>query len=1258
MKKIFLKLIFFSFVFIFISHTLVLGYTVERISVSTAGDESDGDSELLYSAVSRDGRYSAFMSDATNLVSGDTNGLRDVFWHDAVTGTTTRVSVANGGVQVTDGDSGNSLSISANGRYVVFESDSAELVVGDTNGVGDIFLFDTQTETIERISVDSSEAQVDGQSRYPRVSEDGRYVVFDSGATNLVAGDTNGVFDVFLRDRTLGNTTKISTGLLDAEGDGASTLPHISPNGRYIVFSSAATNLVSGDTNGFMDVFWYDTQTDTMELITVDSNEVQSNAHVLNANAFVSEDGRYVVYQAEATNLVSGDTNIKTDIFLRDRTLGTTERISVDSDEAQVNNESWYPSITTDGRYVAFYSSATNLVLGDTNGFTDIFVRDRTDGETVKVTIAENGDESDDDSYFGYISGDGSYVYYESFAENLITDDTNFYSDIFRTPLSEYFTSSSTPAQLDLLIEFSSGNFIDSEAIGSSSISIIVAGTTTSSSLSFDLNDTGSGIATSSDYSIPSVTVTIPAGNYTSTTTIALDNVLIIDDSDDEVDETIILELSNADTGISFADVDGSSSTTTQTTITITDNDEPAPDPEPDTIPSGSRGGTDSTVSTTSVITILPTIFPTSTTPEITLIPAVEVGNQLDLLLHWTFDDVSGTFVPDNSGREKNGELLSGAKIATDTPSLSGGALLIDSSGQKTASIADDIFPEEITSLSVSYWVKYTDLSNFSGDKTISDIYYQKLINYQSGLGWHAYGLRLGINRAIDGIASIIGFGPQTDVSCLSQIFVDTQTGIPSINEWHHIAFSWDNTTREGVMYIDGQETLRSRINAGSTNDTCTFEASNAIDFIAGDGSLGFRGLIDDVRVYGRAISIDDINNIQRDNSPRNTGGENNTGDQMGTTTKGVGDAGVDLGVVIDKTVEVVSVGIKTVIDITRNSSSRISEVVEDTLKDIEPIFVSDAGQAAVVAVATSAVATGLSLSLLPVIVSQVVSVGDIGFSLFRWFGSILSFIGLTKKYKAPWGTVFDSVTKQPIDPALVTLYDSFGNEIQSRITDLDGRYGFFVPPGEYSISTKKTNYAFPSEKRGGDIVYGNLYFGEKFVVTDPTVPVALNIPMDNLAFDWNQMAKEQIGNVIFFSKVMRIGSNLLDVLSVLGIALTLFSYLTTKNVLDLYLLIAVFIVGFLKIFVFKTKQTGKIKLEDGSPASFAFVRAYSPSTGVELGKTVCDAEGRFYLLIPRGEYVLKISPFDQNLKSHSDKSFSTAPLYSKEGYVSRSISI
>ncbi len=402
----------------------------ERVSVSSSGAEADFISEM--SAVSADGRVVAFASQASNLVPLDTNGVADIFVRDRVTGTTERVSVDSKGRQG-DGHSGivgvaGYPAISADGRFVAFPSEATNLVKKDRNGATDIFVRDRLTGTTERVSVSSAEREANGFSDGPAISADGRFVAFHSGADNLVPGDDNFADDVFVRDRLTGTTERASVNSTGVGGNSTSFLADLSADGRFVVFTSGAENLVPGATTSFFQVFLHDRVTGKTERVSQDAagNGGDGNSAV----PVVSADGRFVAFETVAANLI-GDGSHQGHILVRDRATGGFERVSVDSAGNPGDEFSGRPDITADGRYVAFQSIATNLVAGDTNNRSDIFVRDRQSGTTARVSVSSAGAEANGGSERAKIADDGAVSAFQSNADNLVPGDTGPTTDIF-----------------------------------------------------------------------------------------------------------------------------------------------------------------------------------------------------------------------------------------------------------------------------------------------------------------------------------------------------------------------------------------------------------------------------------------------------------------------------------------------------------------------------------------------------------------------------------------------------------------------------------------------------------------------------------------------------------------------------------------------------------------------------------------------------------------------------------------------------------
>lgn len=404
---------------------------VERVSLSSAGAEGDGPSARFGGdvAISAAGRYVLFGSEATNLVPGGTDGSRNLFLYDTLTDSIELISVAIDGTPA--GSSGFGQ-VSADGRYVVFQSCAPNLVLGDTNGVCDIFVRDRLFGTTEVVSVSSTgQLANDGSAVGPSISDDGRFAAFTSLASNLVPGDTNGAYDVFLHDRLTGTTARVSEAVGGGNADGVSQEAFVSADGRFVSYESAATNLVVGDTNNASDVFVYDVAAGTTSRVSVSSTggEAEGTSGVPSLSA----DGRFVAFFSTASNLVPDDTAFD-DVFVRDNATGAVERASEPTGGGQANGNSG-PSITNglsvDGRFAVFQSVASNLVPGDTNATTDVFVRDRFTGTTTRVNVPGSGVEANAASFNAAISGDGRVVAFASDASNLVPGDTNSTTDVF-----------------------------------------------------------------------------------------------------------------------------------------------------------------------------------------------------------------------------------------------------------------------------------------------------------------------------------------------------------------------------------------------------------------------------------------------------------------------------------------------------------------------------------------------------------------------------------------------------------------------------------------------------------------------------------------------------------------------------------------------------------------------------------------------------------------------------------------------------------
>jgi Tol biopolymer transport system component len=468
----------------------ILG-TTERVSVASDGAEANDTSGLddIPPAVSADCRVVVFGSEATNLVDDDMNATTDVFMHDRLSGATSRVSLGSDGSEA-DGFS-LSPSVSADGRWIAFTSGATNLVPGDRNDAADVFVRDLLAGTTIRASVSDDGSEGNASSEQPSLSADGASVAFHSFASNLVPSDGNGTFDVFVRDVRNGTTVRVSNATDGHEGDGMSVAPAVSANGRYVVFRSLATNLVSDDTNGQEDVFVKDTVSGGIARASVLPGGGESGGSSSLSNFFfvyapppaISSDGTRVVFVSDDFGLqlatygtFTGVFNVFEHEFVTGNTRAlspsnpgsfdfTVNNVSITSDGGAIAFDaptdgidggeqtfgrrnvflvqgtapaqrvsfaspavsyarSANPSVSRDGRLVAYASDATSLVVDDTNGVSDVFVVDRSTGVTRRVSVSASGEEGDYGSYAPVISADGRFVAFESDARNLVSQPT------------------------------------------------------------------------------------------------------------------------------------------------------------------------------------------------------------------------------------------------------------------------------------------------------------------------------------------------------------------------------------------------------------------------------------------------------------------------------------------------------------------------------------------------------------------------------------------------------------------------------------------------------------------------------------------------------------------------------------------------------------------------------------------------------------------------------------------------------------------
>ncbi|MBI1919481.1 MAG: PD40 domain-containing protein [Geobacter sp.] len=387
--------------------------------VSTDTDSLFGSGASTTAATSGDGRFVAFESAADNLVPGDTNGYNDIFVRDRLTGKTDRVSIGS------DGNQANGASrlpaISSDGRFVAFASLASNLVPNDTNNAEDVFVHDRTTGITERVSLSNSGAEGAGVSYSPAVSGDGRFVAFVSSAANLVLGDTNGLEDVFVRDRSTGTTERVSVTSSGGQSNGKSLNPAISPDGRFVVFSSAGS--LAGGALPVTNIYLRDRASGTTELVSHMTGFGFSYSNI----AAISVDGRYVAFDSSGM-VIAHSMRKPYNVFVHDRATGSDEAISIDWNGVLQGGSA--PAISADGRYVAFQSTGA-LLPEDVNGLSDVYQFDRQTRRMERISTNCAGALGNGNSQRPAIAADGWLVAFDSLASNLVSGDSNGVSDIF-----------------------------------------------------------------------------------------------------------------------------------------------------------------------------------------------------------------------------------------------------------------------------------------------------------------------------------------------------------------------------------------------------------------------------------------------------------------------------------------------------------------------------------------------------------------------------------------------------------------------------------------------------------------------------------------------------------------------------------------------------------------------------------------------------------------------------------------------------------
>lgn len=401
-----------------INNTIVVAvvpYLSERVHLTPTGGIPAGYVAGGTTSVSQDGRYVAFVSDANDIVVGDTNNWPDAFVRDRKLGTTIRASLSSTGAQLLSGTT--EAKMSDNGRYVLFTYRNTDATSDPTNGKYQVYIRDLKNNTTELAIVGSTGGLSSSNLSLENVdiSADGRYVVFTALAADMTPGSGT-LGGVFIRDRKLGTTKLLSKSITTGLASGNVGRPVISCDGSYVAFEGTASDLVPGDTNGFKDIFLVD---------RINNNLISNITISGNGSSYgqldVSCNGEVLVFVSIASNLVTGDTNGVNDVFAYSMIDQSIQRVSVDSSGNEITStqsRTEKSSVDFSGRYVIFRTSA-GLVSNDTNGLDDIYLRDLVDGVTQVVTLKNNGAPSTRQSNYQAISRDGRYVIFDN-SEDLI----------------------------------------------------------------------------------------------------------------------------------------------------------------------------------------------------------------------------------------------------------------------------------------------------------------------------------------------------------------------------------------------------------------------------------------------------------------------------------------------------------------------------------------------------------------------------------------------------------------------------------------------------------------------------------------------------------------------------------------------------------------------------------------------------------------------------------------------------------------------
>jgi hypothetical protein len=939
-----------------------------------------------------------------------------------------------------------------------------------------------------------------------------------------------------------------------------------------------------------------------LQMVSVSTSGVlvDGNSGVSQSANSTSFYGRYVAFQSAPTPLSSD-----TDIFVHDRQSGNTELISIGWTGGIANEESRDASISADGRYVAFSSGATNLVIDDVNGWMDIFVRDRQLGITELVSVNNLGEQADAASQTPFISGNGRYVAFVSAATNLVPDDTNGVSDIFvydrdldqieRVSVNDLGVEGNLASD-DVSISYD-GRFV---AFNSDATNL-VAGATGRTYVYDRLNGTIENIPFSSGQAYISGN-----GRY------------------------VAFRASHFDMGIGNSALD----------IYVYDRE----------------------TQNTGIASLNDDVAAYSQDPSISY--------NGRFVMFWS---TSTTLVPDYAG---TGQDIYLHDMETGTTRLV--------SANLDGTFGNDISRYGTVSYS-GFNIAFNSGANnlVSGDTNgVSDVFLYTLNELPTNINLSPSSINEG-----EDIGTVVGALTTVD---------------PDISDNHTYSFTCSSPgAGDGSFSILGDELLSAEIfdyNAQDEYEICirtedefgaTFDKNFTISILedvpppppppSGGGSSGggsYNPPEPPTPVYGCIFSwAENYNPLAEENDgscifpviqiPGCTDSSAINFNLSANTNDGSCQF-VDFPEFEPETPQVDPESEQEDDNETQiipnewdpfpeveNPIIDLPETEDGTLSpnDFLSFYLAPAKNS----IETISFA-GLVLPMVVFVITQPAVAASIP---IRIWNIIPTLLGL-KRRKRPWGTVYDSVTKQPLDPVHVTLFDESGKEIATTITDLDGRFGFLVPAGIYSIRAEKDGYQFPSRKMEGkqrDSLYGDLYQGETIEIRGEEDIIVKNIPMDNISFNWNEFEKSQNKNLmkfysrrdLFFARV----AGLLFFTGIISSVILLFVLPSPVNyiVFGIYVLVII-----LRVFGVDTKKPGYVFDQNGFPLSFGIIKVFSAALNREVGHSVIGKTGKYYLLVPNGEYYLKIS---QKIGEDDYREVMTTDIVKvKDGYIGRKLKV